>query len=196
MLKSSPHKLAAMRKRYAENREKIRAQIYAYRAANPGKVVETRRRHFEKNREALYAKHRAWKLANPEVYENLARQYRETHRDEAKLRSQQWRAENPERFLASVRKWQEVNWGKVLAYSKKQKADRLNRVPLWADGDAIAIVYQAAEIAKATWPEFEIHVDHAIPLCGRTVSGLHVHTNLHLLTAQANLRKGNSFEHR
>jgi hypothetical protein len=35
------------------------------------------------------------------------------------------------------------------------------------------------------------HVDHELPLRGRRVSGLHVHTNLRVLPAEDNFRKGN-----
>jgi 5-methylcytosine-specific restriction endonuclease McrA len=37
-------------------------------------------------------------------------------------------------------------------------------------------------------------VDHIIPLCGRTVTGLHVETNLRIITLEQNIRKGNRWD--
>ena len=70
--------------------------------------------------------------------------------------------------------------------SARQRAERLQRMPSWADHDKIAEIYK-------TCPK-GYHVDHVIPLKGENVSGLHIHTNLQHLPAEENLQKGNRHE--
>jgi 5-methylcytosine-specific restriction endonuclease McrA len=79
------------------------------------------------------------------------------------------------------------------ARSALRHAAKLRRTPPWADRDAIARIYDEARcLTEATG--IDHHVDHAIPLRGRLVSGLHVHTNLQILTGVENSRKCNHFE--
>lgn len=67
------------------------------------------------------------------------------------------------------------------------------RMPPWADGAAIRAIYaEARRLTAATGVPHE--VDHVIPLLGARVSGLHVETNLQILTRDANKRKLNRHE--
>lgn len=78
-------------------------------------------------------------------------------------------------------------------YSSKRRANKVSNCPIWANLDAIKVVYlQAYEITRSTG--IKHHVDHIIPLLGKTVCGLHVHNNLQVITAEANMRKYNKHE--
>jgi hypothetical protein len=83
------------------------------------------------------------------------------------------------------KRWYEKNKSKQLAKSNMEKAARLQRIPSWADLDAIKEFY-------INRPEGH-HVDHIVPLRGKTISGLHTLKNLQYLPAKENLSKGNKF---
>ena len=67
-------------------------------------------------------------------------------------------------------------------------------VPHWLtveDVTQIASIYeQAKHLTKATG--IEMVVDHILPLRGRNVSGLHVPSNLRIITAKENAMKANN----
>lgn len=67
------------------------------------------------------------------------------------------------------------------------------RMPPWANGAAIRAIYaEAKRLTRETG--IQHHVDHIIPLQGERVTGLHVETNLQILTGSENSRKRNRFE--
>jgi len=73
------------------------------------------------------------------------------------------------------------------------KRYRRQRQAPWADGKAIRAIYaEARRLTRETG--IAHHVDHEIPLMGEFVSGLHVETNLQILTGSENTRKHNHFE--
>lgn len=74
-----------------------------------------------------------------------------------------------------------------------RRSAKLQRTPPWADLDAILLVYnKAAKLTRETG--IPHHVDHVIPLRGKTVSGLHVAQNLQILRRDENLTKSNKYD--
>lgn len=106
-----------------------------------------------------------------------------------------------EALLAADRVWRKKNWDRVKRYKHKsgalqvyhvmmRHAAKLRATPPWADRAAIKAIYaEARRRTKDTGRPH--HVDHIIPLRGRTVCGLHVPANLQILEAEPNKRKSN-----
>lgn len=73
--------------------------------------------------------------------------------------------------------------------SAKRRAAIARATPKWADHAKIDALYDEAD-AKTAETGIVHHVDHFYPVQGRRVCGLHVHTNLRVITAGENLSKG------
>lgn len=95
-----------------------------------------------------------------------------------------------------VQQWAKNNPGKISAKRAKRRAAKLQRTPKWLSKEQLRLIediyIKSVELAKSTG--IEHHVDHIVPLQGKTVSGLHVPWNLQILTAKENLVKSNQFE--
>jgi hypothetical protein len=101
-----------------------------------------------------------------------------------------WRADNAKHLQESFRKWAKANPDSIRARAAKRHAARLRATPAWADGTAIRAIYrEAIRLTRETGITHE--VDHVIPLRSKFVCGLHVETNLQILTRQANCLKSN-----
>jgi 5-methylcytosine-specific restriction endonuclease McrA len=134
----------------------------------------------------------AYRKANKERIAKDKARYVAENRDSVAAQKARWAAENRDRTLSNVKRWKSENKSRVLASNAKRRAAQLQRTPSWANDQLIAAYYKEAKrLEELTGIEF--HVDHIIPLQGELVSGLHVETNLQLLTQHDNLRKGNHY---
>ena len=89
--------------------------------------------------------------------------------------------------------WRKKNAPRVLAWCRERQAAKLQRTPAWLAADDHWMIEQAYELAALRTKMFGFpwHVDHIFPLRGKTISGLHVPTNLQVIPGVENLRKGN-----
>lgn len=155
------------KKKYYENLELTKQKVKAKYHKNAEKIKARRRESYQKNKEQEKAI--------------------------AKVRSAEWRLKNPNHANTKLVKikWKKNNLGKVNAETAKRRLAKLQRTPKWLTDDNYWIMEQAYELAalRTKMLGFSWHVDHVIPLQGKTVSGLHVPTNLQVIPATENLRK-------
>lgn len=75
--------------------------------------------------------------------------------------------------------------------SARQILARAMATPKWADQAQILRKYDVALTLRRRGVKVE--VDHGIPITNVSVCGLHVHKNLHVISARQNQRKNNAF---
>jgi len=121
----------------------------------------------------------------PEEFKEIKKEY-----------SNIWHHANPEKAKAKYNKYRKNNKEKIYANNAKRRAEKINRTPSWLTEDDLNEIKQMYAIAqrKSKIEGRTYHVDHIIPLKGKNVSGLHVPSNLQIITASENVRKNNIFE--
>jgi len=139
-----------------------------------------RKEWYERNKELTKERARAWELANPE---------------KAKAKKAKWRKQNREQHNAINREWNKRNKPIKAALQAKRRTAQLQRTPKWLTHNDLWMIEEAFHLAELRTKLFGFlwHVDHIIPLQGKTVSGLHVPSNLQVIPATENTKKSNKF---
>lgn len=170
---------------YAANKDKVRAHY----AANTDKIAELRRAHYAVNKDKVAERKRAYYAANKGEVAERNRAYYEANRSKLAGQKRAYRQANPEKFRAYV----QANPEKFRAQAAKRRATKLQATPSWFDEFDQLAMEEAHDLARlreeatgAPW-----HVDHMLPLQGRTVCGLHVANNIQVIPASLNIAKGN-----
>lgn len=98
--------------------------------------------------------------------------------------------ESPEKQIEWSRSWRSTNPAKSNATRARRRSVKIKATPSWANMNDILYFYEKAALATEANGILH-HVDHIVPLQGKSVCGLHVAWNLQILTAKENISKGN-----
>lgn len=149
---------------------------------------------------------RAYEASRAEITSIYMKEYRNAHKERIAAQKKAWVERNRDHVRQLERgyavtnaanktiarkKWVEANPDKDRAAKAANRADRIMRVPVWADRERIKTYYNVCAFFNEINGYAKYHVDHILPLNGKKVSGLHVHNNLQVIPAKDNLRKGN-----
>ena len=165
----------------------------AWALRNAERVKALRKANYENNRQINIEKTRVWKKRNPARVLASQRSRATINGEKNRAARKAWEERNPRAALESFKRYRERNRAKIRARLAVSKQGREKRRVLWANQDAILAIYLQAEIMTRTTGRLHV-VDHIIPLQGRTVSGLHVETNLRVVEHHENARKHNAWE--
>jgi len=110
-----------------------------------------------------------------------------------------WREKNYQKAIQSNRqsaaKWRADKPFKNAAKTVRYTAKKLQATPKWLTKEQHKQIEAFYWLAKLQYEltDTKYHVDHIVPLKGKTVCGLHVPWNLQVIEATANISKGNRF---
>lgn len=147
------------------------------RKADPDRMREQERARYAKDKSGKAAAIKRWYEKN-----------RDKRASDMAARYQAKRAE----ILAQKAEYRASNRERIYVLNGQRRAAEKRAMPSWADRDAMAAMYrEARRLTKSTG--ILHHVDHVYPLKHRHFCGLHVETNMQIITAEANMKKGNKW---
>jgi len=129
---------------------------------------------------------------NPNLYKDTYAKNPDKH----KQKSAEYRARNPEKIKQINAKQNLKRKPQKAAAEMARHASKIHATPSWLtkeDWKRIEAVYVAAK-ETSLLAGFSCHVDHIVPLRGKTVCGLHVPWNLRVVSQSYNSKKNNNLD--
>lgn len=163
---------------YKNNKENISKTNKEYRENNKEKIKENAREYRENNKEKISESKKLWAIKNLEKVSEKRKKYYK---------------ENIEKIKETAKLYRLTNVDKVNASKAKYKADKIQATPAWLTKEQLEEMQDFYIICKMfqIYTGLNCHVDHIVPLKGKTVCGLHVPWNLQILEASENISKSN-----
>jgi hypothetical protein len=134
----------------------------------------------------------SWQKANPEKHRKNVELWQKANPDRGRELRKRWVENNRAWCNEKSAIWQKENSDKVNVMQARRRAAKLRAIPSWANPAAIRVFYETARDRTKT-TGIEHHVDHIVPLQGKTVCGLHAENNLSVITGIENSKKQNLF---
>jgi hypothetical protein len=152
----------------------------------------------------FYSKHEEKCAKNMEAYwkrkeknPNLWQEVYAKNREKSLAVSKAYYQVNKEERIRAAVEWAKNNKGMANANKKAYKASKQKACPEWVrkNEDFMWMMQEAYSLAalRTKMFEFQWHVDHVVPLRGKSVSGLHVPWNLQVILGSENCSKSNKF---
>lgn len=146
-----------------------------------------------KCRDCQKAYHKAWSEKNLEAKRLKNKEHRMKNAERiSKYKAERYK-ENKQHILEVQREYEKNNKPRLSAKRARRRAAQNNATPDWLTTEDILAIdkfYELREeLNKLTGVKH--HVDHIVPLRGKTVCGLHVPWNLQVIPAVENLSKSN-----
>jgi hypothetical protein len=175
-----------------ESRKRTREYLQVWRAKNPEKVAATNKKYDEKNRDKRSEYAKQYRKANPEKVQELAKAWAKANPEKIRgymqKASKAWHERNPD-YLSNFYK---ANKERYVAARARRRAAQDSATPAWLTAIDKAMIQEMYDVSEARYIQTGIkhHVDHIVPINGKSVAGMHVPWNLQVITAHENLSKG------
>ena len=158
--------------------EEKRAYNAQYRKNNKEAAAASDARYYRDNKSAVSTRHS---------------EYNKSHKTAKKVYDAQYYKDNLDLRINQSANWRQNNPDLVALYDADRRFKLELATPHWSEVEEIKIVYlKRDEYRKIYGVQFE--VDHIIPITSDTVCGLHVLSNLQLLSKSLNSGKTNNYQ--